>query len=395
MNVVKHHSVTAQQSRLVYDRLEQGERLLLMAPIDFRASSTSGVSMVFFGFLWLVLCTALVFCLRDGIIPADYLTFFILFITLGTLGGLAGLCLPFYMGRMAGNTVIAVTDRRVLGIKGDQGMSWPLSDVKRFYYRERTDKSGGIGIDFRKPVYVQVAGFGLSNGVSPLLCPLPDVARLVRDIMASTLPRKPLGDIMQPAPGHEPQLASGSRLRIERQLDPDERILWAARPRLPGLGLLFGLRVFCCLMVGASWFAAVKSYGDAMSASILWLVNSASIMTLLLILLSVIPTICKWRSRLYAITGKRALMIGKCLNGDTEVASYPADRTEILERRTRRNGSGDLVLFHRLITHDGQDSPHDDGLMHTPRVDEAAAVFEQVRAAMRKKGAKAEASAPQ
>lgn len=395
MNVVKHHSVSGPQAQLVYEQLEEGERLLLMAPIDFRASSSSGVAMIFFGFLWLVLCAGIIFCLRDGILPADTLVFFIIFITIGTLGGLTGMCLPFVMGRLAGRTVIAVTDRRVLGVRDGKNASWPLSEVKRFYYRERPDKSGGVGIDFLKPVYLEVAGFGVNNGISPLLCPLPDVARLVRSIMACAMPLKSFDTTMPSGDGYEVPLDTTSRLRIERQLDSDERIEWAARPHMPGWGGLLTLRLLICVLVASSWYAFVSTYGSGVSESILWFVDIVSMMTLLLVLVSVIPSIWKWKTRIYAITGKRALMIGRCLNADTEVASYPVDRTVILDRRKRRGGSGDLVLFQRHVPGEGNNIPRDEGFMRTPRADEAVAVFEQVRAAMHEKGAKAEASAPQ
>src|SRR4051812_31499656 len=147
---------------------------------------------------------------------------------------------------------------------------------------------------------------------------------------------------------------------LQRELKPDERIVWQARPAplsrvLPALPVsAFGIVL---LMFAIFWTSAVTRRGNVSQTDGLgpvwfgYLFGGVPVIFALGAVLSPLWTFWVGRNTVYAVTDRRALLIEAPYKHS--VRSFAGDRLLDFVRNERADGRGDLV-FHQIGTRVGR-----------------------------------------
>lgn len=167
-----------------------------------------------------------------------------------------------------------------------------------------------------------------------------------------------------------PELPANFSTALQSELQPGERVLYAARPDWRAewgkllVILLFGLfwnsiafGFFGASFAGLTGLAAIKSDGAPASTGLLLFGLVVSIPFVLIGLASLAApflAVRKADNTVHAVTDARVLNV--YLGPDAGAESYPLTKINFIKRRDRNNGTGNLVIGYGVET-DGDGDP--------------------------------------
>lgn len=191
---------------------------------------------------------------------------------------------------------------------------------------------------------------------------------------------------MDPAPFPE-----GLARLVEGELEPDERIVWQARP----MRGRFALRIWPLVAFGAFWTAGCiyglvstlrMSSGAGGGPDPFLLFEMPFLLIGIAMLCSPLWMLFKARRTAYVITERRAILFDGGLS--TTIRTFDPPQLDNLEFRRRRDGTGDIILGRKTLRDvDGDVQSWPFGFFCIPDVKETEKLLRDVAAARREQPA--------
>jgi hypothetical protein len=139
--------------------------------------------------------------------------------------------------------------------------------------------------------------------------------------------------------------------RVDEELLAGEELLWAGRPSglssgtvMGGTPMMAGISLMVIIGLLMAFGGAALARGAGASAWVLFLILIVAVMVAFA---PILKSILRNRSTVYAVTDRRALIIG-----ENSVQSYGPRDIEFIERRMHSGGRGD-ILFAREVHSSG------------------------------------------